>query len=98
MLGRDIQVDTAGKCDFHRAFAAVAVRIGAPSARGGGSAPVAYGNFALLQIVDTERVAEGAGELFELEDFASVGFFVDAVKGVDAALQQITIDGAVGGE
>jgi hypothetical protein len=48
---------------------------------------VAHGNFALLQIFDAKRVAESAGQLLELEDFASVGFFVDAVKRGDAALQ-----------
>src|ERR1700722_10122137 len=98
MLGRDVEVDAARERDFHGAFAAAAVGVGASGARGGGSASVTHGNFALLQIFHAEGVTEGAGQFFELENFASVGFFVDPVGGVDAALQKITIDRAIGGE
>ncbi len=87
MLGRDVQIDAAGEADFHGAFAAVTVRVGAPGARGGRGPSVAHSDFALLQIFNAEGIAESAGELFELEDFAGVGFFVDTVEGIDAALQ-----------
>src|ERR1700726_1662555 len=97
MLGRDVEIDAAGKADLHGAFAAVAVGVGAASACGGWGASMAHGDFALLQIFDPEGVAESAGQLFELEDFTSVGFFVDAMEGIDSALQQITSDGAVCG-
>src|ERR1700722_4365607 len=98
MLRRDVEVDAAGERDFHGAFAAFAVGVGASGARGGWGASVTHGDFALLQIFDAERVAESAGQFFELENFAGVGFFVDAVKRVDAALLKITIDGAIGGK
>ena len=48
---------------------------------------MAHCDFALLQIFDPEGIAESAGQFFELEDFASVGFFVDAMQGIDSALQ-----------
>ena len=98
MLGRDVEVDAAGERDFHGAFAAVAVGVGASGTRGGGGSAVAYGDFALLQIFYAKGVAESAGQVFELENFARVGFFVDTVKGIDAALLKITIDSAIGGE
>ena len=98
MPGRDVQVDSAGQADFHGAFAAVTVGVGAASVCGSWGASMTHGNFALLQIFDAEGIAECAGQLFELEDFAGVGFFMDAMQGIDAALQEITCDSAVGGE
>src|SRR5450631_3028935 len=43
MLRSDTQIAAAGEADFHAAFAAVAVGIGAAGTRGGGDASVAVG-------------------------------------------------------
>src|SRR5436309_4667900 len=64
MLRRDAQLST-GEGNFHAALAAMAVRIGAAGFGGSGDAAVAHGNFALMQVFDSQRIAESAGQLFE---------------------------------
>jgi len=59
---------------------------------------VAHGDFALVEILDAERVAEGAGEFLEVQDLAGVGLFVHAMDAPDAAGVQVVRDGAVSGE
>src|SRR5260370_10904942 len=77
-----------------------AVGIGVRAAGFGGrwNTAMANGDFALVQVFDAERVTESAGQLFELEDFARVGYFVNAMERIDAAAKEIRGDGAVGGE
>jgi len=45
---------------------------------------MANGDFALVQVFDA-KITEGASQLFELEDFAGVGLFVNAMERFDAA-------------
>jgi len=59
---------------------------------------MANGDFALVQVFDAERVAEGASQLFELEDFAGVRLLMNAMERFDAAVKKIRGDGAIGGE
>src|SRR5450432_228600 len=96
MPGSDAPIAGAGQADFHAAFAAVSVGIGAAGARGSGDAAVADGDFALVQVFDAERIAEGAGQLFKLQNFFGVGDFVDAMEGFDATLREIAVHGAIG--
>ncbi len=51
-----------------------------------------------MKIIDAEGIAESASKFFKLEDFASVGLFVDAMKRFDGARDQIVVDGAIRGE
>jgi len=60
--------------------------------------PWADGDFALVEIFDAQGVAESAGEFLELENFAGVGLFVDAMQGRQAALEQVVRNGAIRGE
>lgn len=62
MLRSDAQVGGAGKRDAHGALAAVAVRVRASGLRGRGNAAMLDDDFALMEIFDTEGIAEGASE------------------------------------
>src|SRR5216684_1254229 len=97
MLRRDAQVASRER-HLHAALAAVAERVGAAGLRGRGNAAMANGDFALVQVFDPERITEGASQLFELEDFAGVGLFVNAMERFDAAAKKICGDSAIGGE
>ncbi len=52
---------------------------GRPARAGAGDLAVADGDFALVEIFNAKREAESARELLEFEDFAAIGFFVDAM-------------------
>jgi hypothetical protein len=41
---------------------------------------MANGDFALVQVFDAKRVTEGAGQLFELENFTRVRLLVNAMQ------------------
>src|SRR6266849_1804592 len=97
MLRRDAQF-AARERHLHAALAAVAVGVGAAGFRRSGNAAMANGDFALVQVFDAERVAEGAGQLFELEDFAGVGLFMNAMERFDAAAKKICRDSAIASE
>src|SRR5437868_6323009 len=97
MLRRDAQF-SAGERDAHGALAAVAVGIGPAGLCGGRNAPVADGNFALVQIFDPEGIAESARQLFELQNFPRIGLFVNTMQGFDTTFEKIARDGAVGRE
>ncbi len=97
MLRRDAQL-AARERHLHAALTPVAVGVGPAGFRGRRNAAMANGDFALVQIFDAERVTEGAGQLFELEDFARVGLLMNAMQRVDAALQEAAGDGAIGGQ
>src|SRR6267143_424168 len=97
MLRRNPQFRT-GKGDLQAALSAMAVGVGAAGFSGGGDASVTHGNFSLVQIFDSQRIAKRARQFFEFQDFARVGFFVHAMERFDAALEEIARDGAVGGE
>ena len=56
---------------------------------------MADGDFVLIEIFDAQGIAESAGEFLEFEDLADVGLFVDAVKSLDAAADQVMSDGAI---
>src|SRR5713101_1789536 len=79
MLRRDAQL-AARERHLHPALAAVAVGVGPPGFRGRRNAAMANGDLALVQVFDAERVTEGAGQLFELEDLAGVGLLVNAMQ------------------
>src|SRR5437879_6226039 len=97
VLRRDPQI--AGReRHLHAALAAVAVGVRATGFRRRRNAAMANSDFALVQIFDAERVTEGAGQLFELEDFADIGLFMNAMERLDAAAKQIRGDRAIGGE
>src|SRR5258708_20740367 len=83
---------------LHAALAAVAIGVRAAGFGGRWNTAMANGDFGLVQVFDDERVTESAGQLFELEDFARVGYFVNAMERIDAAAKEIRGDGAVGGE
>src|SRR5258708_26270928 len=87
VLRRDAQF-AARERHLHTALAAVAERVRAGGLRGSGNASMANGDFALVQIFDPERITEGASQLFELKDFASVGVSVKAWGGLDAAAEK----------
>src|SRR5256886_8181649 len=71
VLRRDTQI--AGReRHLHPALAAMAVGVRAAGFCRGGDAAVANGDFALMQVFDAQRVAEGAGPVFELADFADI--------------------------
>jgi len=97
MLRSEIDVG-GGKDGAHLSLAAVAARVGASGFGGRGNFAVADGDFALVEIFDAEGIAERAGEFLKLENFAGVGFLVDAMQGVQAALDEVVSDGAIGGE
>src|SRR5579875_246834 len=78
-----------GKGDLHRARAATAFTAGRADAA------VAHGNTALGEIFDAEGVTEGAGKLFEFENFLGVGLFVNAMERRDFAALEIGRDGFV---
>ncbi len=59
---------------------------------------MAHRDFALVQIFDAQRIAEGARQLFEFQNFFGVGLFVHAMERFDAALQDVTVDRAIGGQ
>jgi hypothetical protein len=59
---------------------------------------VADSDFALVEIFNAEGIAKGVGEFLEFEDFANVGFFVDAMKTLDAAVDEVVSDGTISGE
>src|SRR5712691_11085927 len=92
MLRRDAQL-AAGKRHLHAALAAVSVGVGASRFRGRGNAAMTNRDFALVQVRDTQGVTEGAGQLFELENFAGVGLFVNAMERLNAAVKKIRGDG-----
>ncbi len=97
VLRRDAQV-AAWERYLHTALAAVAVGVGTAGFRGSGNAAMANGDFALVQVFDSERVAESAGQFFELEDFTGVGLFMNAMERFNAAAKKICGDRAIGGE
>src|ERR1700741_4749953 len=78
----------AGKRDALLAFAPVAARFRASRFRGRRNFAVAHGDFALMEIFDAERIAEGLRELFKFEHLARVGLLMDAVQSVDAASEE----------
>src|SRR5215467_13158339 len=65
MLRCDTQLPS-GERDAHRALAAVSVRIGPARLRGRRDAPMAHGDFALMQILDPKRITESVRQLFKL--------------------------------
>src|SRR5689334_10486638 len=89
MLRSDAQI-AAGKGNAHWALAAFAVGIWAASPSGSRYPPVAHGDFALMQVLDSKRVAESARQLFEFENFAAVRLFVHTMERLDAAFQEVT--------
>src|SRR5215831_186232 len=94
---RDVDIG-ARKRDALLALAAVAAGFRAAGLGRGRNLAVADGDFALVEILDSEGVAESAGEFLEFEDLADLGLFVDAMKGLEAAASQVVGDGAVGRE
>ncbi len=97
MMRRDAHID-GGKSDFHAAFATFAEGIGAAGFCGRRNFAVTDGNLLLIEIFDAESVAESPGEFLKFQDFAGVGFFVDAMQGLDGTVEQVMSNGAVGGE
>src|SRR5258708_14139523 len=97
VLRRDAQF-AARERYFHSAFTAMAVRIGASGFCRRWNAAMSYGNLALVQMLDAHRGTEVAGHFFELQDFAGVRLFVNAMQRFDAALQEVRVDGAIGGQ
>src|SRR5207302_5090902 len=97
VLRRDPQV-AARERNSHGALAAFTVGIRPAPFRGRGNAPVAHGDFALVQILDAKGIAESASQLFELENFARIWFFVYAMERRDAALEEIACYSAIGRE
>src|SRR5882724_4489070 len=59
VLRRDAQL-AAGERHLHATLAAVAEGVRAAGFRGGGNAAMANGDFALVQVLDAERVTKGA--------------------------------------
>ena len=59
---------------------------------------MAHRNFPLVQIFNAERIAERARQLFEFQNFFGVGLFVHAMERFDAALQDVTVYCAIGGQ
>src|SRR5260370_19564054 len=51
-----------------------------------------------MKVCDAQRVAEGSSQLLKLENFAGVGLLMNAMERIDAALQEIASDGAIGGQ
>src|SRR6266849_4740653 len=96
VLRRDVQF-AVWERHLHATLAAVAVGVGAAGFRGRGDAAMTNGDLALVQVFDAERVTEGAGQLFELENFARVGLLVNAMQRLYAALPEVTGNGAIGG-
>src|SRR5215469_15559791 len=94
---RDVDIG-ARKGDALLALAAVAAGFRAAGLGGGRNLAVADGDFALVEILDSEGVPESASQVLEFEDLADVGLFVDAMKGLEAAANQVVGDGAVGRE
>src|SRR5256886_9453751 len=83
VLRRDTQI--AGReRHLHPALAAMAVGVRAAGFCRGGDAAVANGGFALMQVFDPERGAEGARQLFELEGFADIRRFMNSMERFDA--------------
>ena len=97
MLRRDAEI-VGGQSDALLALAAFAVRIGAAGFCGSRDAAVAHDDFALVEILDAQGIAKSAGEFLEFQDFAGIGLFVHAMKGLDATGIELVIDGAIGGE
>src|SRR6266436_1631393 len=97
VLRRDAQF-AARERYLHSVIAAVAIGVGAAGFGGSGNAAMANSDFALVQVFDAERITEGASQLFELEDFAGVGLFMNAMERFDAAAKKIRSDSAIGGE
>ncbi len=97
VLRRDAQF-AARERHLHAALAAVTVRVRTAGFRRRGNAAMANGDFALVQVFDAERITEGASQLFELENFARVGLFMNAMERLDAASKKICGDSAIGGE
>src|SRR5712692_8179459 len=97
VLRRDAQL-AARERHLHATLAAVAVGVGAAGLRGRRDAAMTDDDLALVQVFDAERVAEGAGQLLELEDFARVGLLMNAMQRFDAAPQEIAGDGPIGGQ
>src|SRR6266851_5573466 len=95
MLRSDAQL-AARERHLHATLAAVAVGIGASRFRGRGNAAMANGDFALVQVRNTEGVTESASQLFELQNFARVGLFMNAMERLDAAVKKIRGDSAIG--
>src|SRR6266567_5839041 len=95
MLRRDAQL-AAGKRHLHAALPAVPVGVGAAGFCGRGDATMANRDFALVQVRDTQGVTEGAGQLFELENFARVGLLMNAMERFDAAVKKISGDSPIG--
>src|SRR6266567_385634 len=95
MLRRDTQL-AAGKRHLHAALAAVPVGVGASRFRGHRDATMANRDLALMQVRDTQGVAESASQFFELENFAGVGLLMNAMERFDAAVKKIRVDGAIG--
>ncbi len=50
---------------------------------------MAHGNLSLLQILDTQRIPKRARQLLELQDFARIRLFVNAMQRRNPALEQI---------
>src|SRR5947207_841049 len=97
VLRRDTQV--AGReRHLHAALEAVAAGVRAAGFRRRRNAAMANGDFALVQIFDAERVTEGAGQLFKLKNFPSVGLLMNAMERFDTAAKKIRGDSAIGGE
>jgi hypothetical protein len=59
---------------------------------------VTHGDFALVEIFDSEGITEGAGEILKLQDFTAIGLFVHAMEGLDGAGIKLVSDGAIGGQ
>src|SRR5256885_835053 len=88
VLRRDAQIPGRER-HLHAALAAVAVGVWAAGSCRGGDAAVANGDFALVQVFNAERVTEGAGQFFKLEDFAHVGLLMNAMERLNAAAKKI---------
>src|SRR5207249_12303411 len=88
VLWRDAQF-AAWKCNAHRTLAAFAVGIRAASFRGRRSASVSHGKFVLMQILDGERIAESAGQLFVFKDFAGVRLLVPTLRRVVGSFDEV---------
>ena len=87
-----------GKRDFHTAFATFAVGVRASGFGGRRNFAVTDSNLLLIEVFDAESLAEGPSQFFKFQNFAGVGFFVDAMESLDGTMEQVMSHRAVGGE
>src|SRR5580692_10478332 len=93
MLRGDLQVG-AGKRNALLAFASMTEGTGAACFCRSGHAAVTNGDFLLMQVFDTQGVAESTSELLKLENLARIGLFMNAMRKRQAAPEKVVVDRA----